>query len=99
MRWIIAVPLILAAGCATTMQTNSPQVTPATAAQIETCSYLDDLIGTSGMYGVFATRGADNALQDILVRAAAIGATHIVWTQTDAQHGSTSRQAKAHRCP
>ena len=97
-------PLILAllAACAAPSvpytQVKGGTVKPATLERVKTCEYLDDLVGTSGWYGVFATQGAENARAEILVKAANIGATHIVWQSSTVGYGSTSVAGKAYRC-
>lgn len=73
-------------------------VQPATAEQVAKCSYLDDLVGTSGWYGVFASKGIDAARQDVLDKAAAAGATHVVWQAPSVTYGSSAAVAKAYRC-
>jgi hypothetical protein len=73
-------------------------VKPATNKMVEDCEYLDDLVGTSGWYGVFATQGIENARNEILIKAANIGATHIVWQFPSVGYGSTSVVGKSYRC-
>lgn len=74
------------------------KVLPATAEQVASCRYIDDLVGTSGWYGVFASKGIDAARQEVLEKAAAAGATHIVWLAPSVTFGSSSAVAKAYRC-
>ena len=89
---------LLLAGCATAPASMSA-VQPATAERVASCAYVDDVVGTSGWYGVFATKGVDGARQDVLDKAAAAGATHIVWLPPTVTYGSTAAVAKAYRCP
>lgn len=77
---------------------GSSSVQAATAAQVAGCAYIDDLVGTSALYGLFAAQGMDNARADVLQRAAQAGATHVVWGAPVPGHGSTGTSAKAYRC-
>ncbi len=94
MRW--AVLCLFLAACASPPKTSA--VRPATLEQVASCRYLDDVIGSSGLYGVFARQGSDNARADAFARAEALGATHLVWSPLSARHGSTDVSGKAYRC-
>lgn len=98
-------PLLLLAmaatltGCAATgAHRNTSTVIPTTAAAVTNCAYIDDVIGTSGWYGIFATQGIENARAELLTRAQAAGATHVVWSEPTLTYGSTSVVGKAYRC-
>lgn len=73
-------------------------VKPATDEQVKSCEYLDDIIGTSSYYGVFATKGIKNSKEEVINKAADIGATHIVWKSNSLTYGSTSITGMAYRC-
>lgn len=90
--------LLLAACVSTQPVSRSPAVTPATAEQVAGCQYVDDLVGVSGMYGVFADKGIENARKKALEKAASLGATHVVWADANTGYGSTSAAGKAYRC-
>lgn len=93
---LLMVPL---AGCVSTQSVSrSATVAPATADQVSGCQYLDDLVGVSGMYGVFADKGVENARKKALEKAESLGATHVVWADASASYGSTSAAGKAYRC-
>jgi hypothetical protein len=99
------VPLLMLAvlaGCAAPSapytEVKQGSVKPATPDRVKACEYLDDIIGTSGWYGVFATQGAENARAETINKAASIGATHIVWQSNAVGYGSTSVAGKAYRC-
>lgn len=94
MRTALLVCAVLA-GCAST---TPVAVKPATPAQVASCAYLDDVIGTSGWYGLMASQGAENARAEAINRAAQLGATHLVWSEPSVRYGSTSTSAKAYRC-
>lgn len=94
---LMAGAVVALAGCATSYVAPS-SVRPATAEQVASCRYIDDFVGTSGWYGVFATKGIDAARQDVLDKAAAAGATHIVWQPPSVTYGSSAAIAKGFRC-
>ncbi len=73
-------------------------VKPSTNEMVKSCEYLDDLIGTSGWYGVFATQGVESARAEVLVKAQKIGATNVVWQSSNVSYGSTSVTGKVYRC-
>ena len=100
MRLTVLLAVAALAGCAapSTHVASSSKVTPATIEQVARCTYIDDLVGTSGWYGVFASQGSENARQELLLRAEKIGATHVVWGQPVVTYGSTSVNGKAYRC-
>ncbi|WP_439606839.1 hypothetical protein [Hydrogenophaga sp.] len=99
----ILAPLLMVAlvGCAAPSShvASSSSIKPADERQVAQCKYLDDIVGTSAWYGMFASQGSENARQEALIRAEKIGATHIVWNQPTVLHGSTSVSGKAYRCP
>jgi len=94
---------IFLAGCAATSTSHTEinegsVVKPATNEMVKSCEYLDDLIGTSGWYGVFASQGVESARAEVLVKAQKIGATNVVWQPSNVSYGSTSVTGKAYRC-
>ena len=97
--WVAVLVLVLS-GCAAPRAhvSQSATVRPANAEQVAGCVYVDDLVGTSGWYGVFASQGAENARQEALLKAETLGATHVVWQSISVVYGSTSIGAKAYRC-
>ena len=81
----IATILLLAAfleSCAGNTQVQAPNVLIADEAMVSGCRYLDNVHGSSGLYGVFAQRGFANAREDVLSQAREIGATHLVLVPT-----------------
>lgn len=97
-----ALAVTLMAGCAAPSvpytDVRQAQVRPAAATDVERCTYVDDIVGSSGWYGMFATQGIENARAEALAKAAKVGATHIVWQQPVVVYGSTSVAGKAYRC-
>lgn len=100
MRHALLLGLVILAGCAAPSDRvqASSSVKPATADQVARCAYLDDVVGTSSLYGVFAASAAENARLEALTKAEKLGATHIVWTPMQGGYGSTSVSGKAYRC-
>lgn len=100
MRHALPLCLLILAGCAAPsdrVQTSS-SVKPATTDQVAKCTYLDDVVGTSSLYGIFAASGAENARLEALTKAEKLGASHIVWAPMQGGYGSTSVSGKAYRC-
>jgi len=97
MKWWVAVAALLA-GCSGSPPKPTQAIHPASAEEVAHCTYLDDVTGTSGWYGVFAEKGVANARTAALTKAAALGATDVVWQPVNAIYGSTSVNAKAYRC-
>lgn len=100
MRPALLLTALLIAGCAAPSDRvqKSTAVKPATADQVARCAYLDDVVGTSALYGVFAASAAENARLEALTKAEKLGATDVVWTPAAGGHGSTSVTGKAYRC-
>ena len=93
--------LLLAAfleSCAANTQMQAPKVQSADEAMVSGCRYLDNVHGSSGLYGVFAQRGFENARSDVLSKAQEIDATHVVWIPTSQGYGSSQAEGKAYRC-
>lgn len=96
---LIAAVMMSLVGCATDgAPPNNSAVKVTTADAVTGCAYIDDVVGTSGWYGLFASRGVENARGELLNRAQAAGATHVVWSAPSLTYGSTSVVGKAYRC-
>ncbi|WP_156466705.1 hypothetical protein [Methylibium sp. Root1272] len=96
---LLAAAVLTSGGCATDGAPPSKGAVKVTTADAVTgCAYIDDVVGTSGWYGLFATRGVENARGELLNRAQAAGATHVVWSAPSLTYGSTSVVGKAYRC-
>ena len=90
----------LLAGCAS--RAPEPPTLPVRAIAAEktaNCTYVDTLVGASSWYGAFAERGIEKAKASVLEKAAAAGATAVVWGPPSLTYGSTSISAQAYRCP
>lgn len=96
---LLAAVVLGLVGCATDgAPPNKSTVKVTTADAVTGCAYIDDVVGTSGWYGLFASRGVENARGELLIRAQASGATHVVWSAPSLTYGSTSVVGKAYRC-
>jgi hypothetical protein len=89
--------LALLAGCATTATMPGP-IKSAGADQVTACKYVDDVVGSSMWYGMFAAQGLDAARAEVLRNANLLGATHVVWNAPVTHFGGTSASGKAYRC-
>lgn len=100
MRTTMLLSALILAGCAAPSDRvqQSSTVKPATADQVARCTYLDDVVGMSSLYGVFAASAAENARLEALTKAEKLGATHIFWTPAQAAQGNTAVTGKAYRC-
>jgi hypothetical protein len=64
---------------------------------VQQCTFLADLNGSSGWGGLAASTGMQNAKNEVREKAAELGATHVVWNQTEAGW-TPSSGARAYRC-
>ncbi len=83
--------ITLLAGCA------MGGVQSASRTEVERCRYVGNVRAVSGIQGMAASSGIDDAKWDARVKARQRGATHIVWTQV---HGgyAPSAAGDAYRC-
>lgn len=86
------------AGCATVISPTSTTVKEATAQQVTSCKLIKSIAATSPFYGVFAGQAMRVTREKILLEAEAVGATHIVFGQSEAGYGSTTQNAQAFDC-
>ena len=93
----LAIVISLAA-CASSNPAAIQGVDVATQETVARCKYLDTIIGSSSLYGVFAERGIENARASAVEKAKHIGGTHIVWEQTAPSQGTSQVAAKVYRC-
>jgi hypothetical protein len=105
-RSVIAMPKVSAIliltvclfACASAIPIQVPGIQVADEAHVAGCTYLDNVHGASGLYGMFASKGLENARFEALRQAKDIGATHVVWVPTAQGHGSSQASARAYRC-
>ena len=100
----LRLPLLLAvisglAACGSMSNRYAGSVVASETGAMARCQYLGDISGNSGLSGFFALQGADSVKQDLLRRADAQGATHVVWDRPDVDYSSTTVVAKTYRCP
>jgi hypothetical protein len=77
---LILLTSIIASGCATTLSHPAIKIQEADAKMVEGCTYVGDVHGSSGWGNLAASTGIQNAKNEAIEKAAALGATHIVWT-------------------
>jgi len=90
---------LLTIGCASTLPVKVQGIVITEESAVANCKYLDNVNGASGLYGMFASKGIENARKEALKQALALGATHVVWVPSDHGYGSTQVQGKAYHCP
>lgn len=84
--------------CTTTPRQYSGDVLVSTTQATERCEVLGELSGSSGLTGLFGLKGVDDIRLDLLRRAEAMGATHVVRGQPSVGYFSTTETARAYRC-
>ena len=84
--------------CTTTPRQYSGSVMVSTAQATERCQILGELSGSSGLTALFGLKGVDDIRLDLMRRAEALGATHVVWGQPSVGYFSTTETARAYRC-
>jgi hypothetical protein len=77
---IILLSGFIASGCATTLSPSATRILDADAKMVEGCTYVGDVHGSSGWGNLAASTGIQNAKNEAVEKAAALGATHILWT-------------------
>jgi hypothetical protein len=87
----------LVTACATTPSPAAQRIIVTEASHVARCTYLSDVEGSSGFGNLASSTGIQNAKNEALDKAAAAGATHVVWTNTSWFMGS-SAAGKAYRC-
>lgn len=74
------VAIFMLTGCATTLSQSAARVIDADMKMAENCKFIGDVHGSSGWGNLAASAGIENAKNEAREKAAAMGATHIVWT-------------------
>jgi hypothetical protein len=94
---IAAASTILLASCAVTPSKGAAQVRDADEKIIENCHFVADVEGTSGWGNLAASAGIANARNEAREKAAAAGATHIVWRSVTGAYSPTV-SGRAYQC-
>jgi hypothetical protein len=89
--------LLISAGCATTLSPAAARIRPADQFIVVGCTFVGDVIGSSGWGNLAASQGMQNAKNEGLEQAAAMGATHVVWVNI-ADGYSPYANGKAYKC-
>jgi hypothetical protein len=85
------------AACATTLSTDARRIIPADEKMVAGCTFVGDVQGSSGWGNAVATTGMENAKNEALEKAAAFGATHILWTNVTGGY-SPYAHGRAYKC-
>lgn len=100
-KFVIASAALALSGCSvggvSSAQYDGP-IRTADAASVENCEFLSDVIGTSGLYGMFAKQGVINARHAAYAEAEKLDATHVVWTSVESTYGSSQAYGRTYRC-
>jgi LDH2 family malate/lactate/ureidoglycolate dehydrogenase len=72
--------ILMVSGCATTLTPSAARIMDADMKVTENCQFVGDVHGSSGWGNLAASTGMENAKNEAKEKAAAMGATHIVWT-------------------
>jgi len=94
---IIMLSSLIAYGCATTLSTSATRILDADTKMIDGCTYVGDVHGSSGWGNLAASTGIQNAKNEGTEKAAALGATHILWTNVSGGY-SPYVSGRAYRC-
>jgi hypothetical protein len=95
---LIVVVTFAIGGCATPLSSKASAVREADESMVAGCTYLGDVAGTSGWGNLAASAGIENAKHEAMEKAAALGATHIVWRSLTGGYSPTAT-GRAYRCP
>jgi len=94
---IIMLTSLIACGCATTLSPSATRIVDADAKMVDACTYVGDVHGSSGRGNLAASAGIQNAKNEATEKAAALGATHILWTNVSGGY-SPYVSGRAYRC-
>lgn len=84
-------------GCAVAPSERAAAVKDADARIVESCTFVGDVDGTSGVGGLRAGTGLENAKNEARDKAAKLGATNIVWSTIEAGMGALA-SGRAYKC-
>jgi len=84
-------------GCATSPSASAVRVKDADMRMVSNCQFVGDVHGTSGWGNLAASTGIQNAKNEARENAAAMGSTHIIWTDTAGGY-SPYVNGKAYKC-
>lgn len=93
---------LLCAGCASTPTPRAAMVRQANREEVRAGTFLGSVQGSSVLSGIYRQAGFENARNQMLDRAAALGATHVVPDPEARPHYWTAAQfirGEAYRLP
>ena len=88
---------LLVSACATSASPQAQNIKDADQTVVAQCTYVGDVTGTSGVGGLGAATGIENAKNAAREKAVKLGATHIVWGSVQGGY-SPSVAGKAYKC-
>lgn len=89
--------VLIGAGCATTLSPAAARIQPADQSTVAGCTFVGDVSGSSGWGNLAASQGMQNAKNEGLEQAAAMGATHVVWVNIVGGY-SPYANGKSYKC-
>jgi hypothetical protein len=97
----VAALLLALSGCSMAPTERAAAVRDADDRMVASCQYVGDVEGSSGWGGpLTGKQGMNNSHNEARDKAAALGATHVVWTSVSGNmHDGSMVSAKAYRCP
>lgn len=88
---------LIVSGCATTLSPTATRVREADEKTVSECKFLGSVQGSSGFGNIAASVGMQNAKNEATEKAAALGATHVVFGEIRGGY-SPSVQGRAYAC-
>lgn len=96
-KLILGVSILVLSGCASTASDQAKQIRDADQKMVADCQYLGDVYGSSGVGGINASIGMENAKIEAKEKAVKLNATHIDWSEVSGGM-SPSAYGKAYNC-
>ena len=96
-NYFILLTSCLVVGCASTPSKYALRVKIADVQEVSKCKFVTNVQGSSSFGNLAASTGIENAKNEALEKAAAAGATHVVWKDTSWLMGS-SATGEAYKC-
>ncbi len=88
--------LVTMGACATPMSDRAAKVRIVHAASdVRGYTFLGQVVGSSVLTGVMRHQGVENAVNEVLEKAAAMGATHVLMPETKASYWTASENVRA----
>ena len=95
---IFLIALVSLVGCSTTLSKKAQKVKLADINMVKGCQLLDTVDGSSSVGNLMSSTGAKNAKNEVIEKAARLGATHIVLTGSAGGY-TPYASGNAYKCP